>query len=91
MPTAALPLSLDDEVQQRCADFVQSEIERYAEEIAEEQPEDHGSSEEDDDDEEEPEPEEQPKGKKGRGKGKGAAKPTTPGMKLLLCVASNNN
>lgn len=79
LPTAALPLSLDDEVQYRCAGFVQAEIERYSEEIAEGHSEDRGSSEEDDDDDEDPEPEEQPKGKKGRGKGKTAAKAPVPG------------
>ena len=75
MPTAALPLSLDDEVQYLCAGFVQSEIERYAEETAETVPEEHESSDGEDDVDEEPVPEEQPKGKKGRGgKGKAAAK-----------------
>ncbi|KAI1786918.1 hypothetical protein LXA43DRAFT_975514 [Ganoderma leucocontextum] len=78
LATAALPLSLDDEVQYRCAGFVQAEIERYSEEITEEHPEDHRSSEEEDDEGEEPEPEEQPKGKKGRGKGKAAVKAPAP-------------
>ena len=30
-PTAAMPLTLDEETQYRCAGFVQAEIERYAE------------------------------------------------------------
>lgn len=77
LPTAALPLSLDDEVQYRCASFVQAEIESYAEEIAEETPEEHESS-EDDNEDEEPEPEEQPKGKKRGPKGKAAAKAASP-------------
>ncbi|KAI0827388.1 hypothetical protein BC628DRAFT_1369278 [Trametes gibbosa] len=79
LPTAALPLSLDDEVQHRCAGFVQAEIERYADEIAESEPaEEHGSDEESDDQEDD-EPEEQPKGKRGRaGKGKSAAKAVSP-------------
>lgn len=34
-PTAPLALSLDDEVQYRCAGFIQAEIERYAEELGE--------------------------------------------------------
>ncbi|KAI0698963.1 hypothetical protein C8T65DRAFT_719862 [Cerioporus squamosus] len=71
LPTAALPLSLDDEVQYRCAGFVQAEIERYAEELAERAPEEHASSGEDEDEEEEPAHEEPARGKKGRGK-KGA-------------------
>ena len=32
-PTAPLALSLDDEVQYRCAGFIQAEIERYVEEF----------------------------------------------------------
>lgn len=79
LPTAALPLSLDDEVQYRCAGFVQAEIERYAEEIFEETPEGQASSgEEDEDEEEEPEAEEPAKGKKSRGK-KGAKAATASG------------
>ncbi|KAI0089427.1 hypothetical protein BDY19DRAFT_1070111 [Irpex rosettiformis] len=35
LPTAKLALTLDDETQYRCAGFVQAEIERYAEELAE--------------------------------------------------------
>lgn len=34
-PTASLPLSLDEEMQYRCAGFVQAEIERYAEDMEE--------------------------------------------------------
>ncbi|KAI0672301.1 hypothetical protein C8Q78DRAFT_1026321 [Trametes maxima] len=80
LPTAALPLSLDDEVQYRCAGFVQAEIERYAEEIAEAAPEEEAGSDEDSDEQEEQsEPEEQPKGKKGRvTKGKTTAKAASP-------------
>lgn len=33
LPTARLQLTLDDEVQYRCAGFIQAEIERYAEEL----------------------------------------------------------
>lgn len=33
LPTASLPLSLDDETQYRCAGFIQAEIERYADEL----------------------------------------------------------
>ncbi|KAH9854575.1 hypothetical protein C2E23DRAFT_817055 [Lenzites betulinus] len=81
LPTAALPLSLDDEVQSRCAGFVQTEIERYAEEIAEAEPvEEHGSD-EDSDDQDDDEPEEQPKGKRGKaGKGKSVAKAASPAV-----------
>ena len=80
LPTAALPLSLDDEVQYRCAGFVQAEIERYAEEIAEPSEEDPERSDEGSgDDDEQSEPEEPTKGKKGRlGKGKAAAKSKSP-------------
>jgi cohesin complex subunit SA-1/2 len=34
-PIASLALSLDDEVQYRCAGFIQAEIERYAEQLDE--------------------------------------------------------
>lgn len=33
LPTAALPLELDDEVQYRCAGFIQAAIEQYTEVI----------------------------------------------------------
>lgn len=33
LPTARLPLSLDDEAQCRCASFMQTEVERFAEEL----------------------------------------------------------
>lgn len=35
LPIASLALGLDDEVQYRCAGFIQAEIERYAEELGE--------------------------------------------------------
>ncbi|KAI9060084.1 hypothetical protein FKP32DRAFT_1578832 [Trametes sanguinea] len=84
LPTAALPLSLDDEVQYRCAGFVQAEIERYAEEIAEPPSEEADGSEDDSNDEDEQsEPEEQTKKKRGRaGKGKAAAKSTSPSPRV---------
>lgn len=34
-PTARMPLTLDEEVQYRCAEFIQAEIERYAEDTEE--------------------------------------------------------
>lgn len=69
LPTAALPLSLDDEVQYRCAGFVQAEIERFAEEIAPAAvEEDESSGEDNEEEEEEVEVENTKKGKKGRGK-----------------------
>ncbi|KAF7978768.1 hypothetical protein HWV62_44804 [Athelia sp. TMB] len=37
-PTAAVPIVLEDEVQYRCAGFIQAEIERYAEDVAEPKP-----------------------------------------------------
>lgn len=43
LPTAALALSLDEEVQARCAGFVQAEIESYAEELESESPRDEDS------------------------------------------------
>ncbi|CCM03065.1 uncharacterized protein FIBRA_05185 [Fibroporia radiculosa] len=47
LPTASLPLSLDDEVQYRCAGFIQAEIERYADELEFSVPAPAGGSEED--------------------------------------------
>jgi len=54
-PTASLSLTLDDEVQYRCAGFIQAEIERYAdflddnhEEEATSQPSEDGSGQEND-------------------------------------------
>ena len=35
LPTAIVPLILDDEIQYRCAGYMQAEIERYAEVISE--------------------------------------------------------
>ena len=35
LPTALVPLKLDDEIQYRCAGYMQAEIERYAELISE--------------------------------------------------------
>lgn len=37
-PVASVPLILDDEIQYRCAGFIQAEIERYAEELNELKP-----------------------------------------------------
>ncbi|KAI8989117.1 hypothetical protein BD414DRAFT_486064 [Trametes punicea] len=76
LPTAALPLSLDDEVQYRCAGFVQAEIERYAEEIAEAPAEEGEGDSESDEEDEQLDAVEPTKGKRGRA-GK-AAKSTSP-------------
>lgn len=35
LPTAMVPLTLDDEIQYRCAGYMQAEIERYAELVSE--------------------------------------------------------
>jgi cohesin complex subunit SA-1/2 len=35
LPTALVPLTLDDEIQYRCAGYMQAEIERYAELVSE--------------------------------------------------------
>lgn len=49
LPTSSLPLTLNDEVQYRCAGFIQAEIERYAEELEEASPVADLDSENDDD------------------------------------------
>lgn len=46
LPLASLALSMSDEVQYRCAGFVQAEIERYVEELEEAQPRQGGSDDE---------------------------------------------
>ncbi|KAF8452670.1 hypothetical protein L210DRAFT_3639153 [Boletus edulis BED1] len=80
LPTEPLSLQLEEDVQQRCAGFIQSSIEQYAELLEEgnhtqdEEPEsEHGDSSE----EEEPAP--TPKNGKGKGKSstKTSAKPST--------------
>ncbi|OBZ76095.1 Cohesin subunit psc3 [Grifola frondosa] len=72
LPTASLPLTLEDEVQYRCAGFVQAEVERYAEELAETSGGETSSSEDEDvSDGEHTDDEGRTKGKKAHaGKGK---------------------
>lgn len=72
-PIASLALSLDDEVQYRCAGFIQAEIERYAEELGEATSEVQNGS-DDDDASSESEDESAPaaKGKKAKAGGKKA-------------------
>ncbi|KAH9947828.1 hypothetical protein B0H21DRAFT_821509 [Amylocystis lapponica] len=77
LPTAALPLSLDDEAQRLCAEFVQGEIERYIEELDETAPAhaDGSDEEEEESDDNQSEDEGRKKTKKPRaGKGKQPAK-----------------
>lgn len=81
--SAMRALTLDDEVQYRCAGFVQAEIERFAEELAENaQGDDQGQAADDDEDDEsqhsdseedEPAPSKKKKGTKAK-KGKKGAK-----------------
>ncbi|KAI0795779.1 hypothetical protein C8Q75DRAFT_747433 [Abortiporus biennis] len=75
LPTASLSLILDEEVQFRCAGFVQAEIERYAEDLEEHSPhEDTASDDEGSDDLSDAES--RPKKKKGKsGKAKQTVKP----------------
>ena len=49
LPTASLPLSLDDETQYRCAGFIQAEIERYADELEQALPSPERDGDEDED------------------------------------------
>ncbi|KZT65182.1 hypothetical protein DAEQUDRAFT_716862 [Daedalea quercina L-15889] len=74
LPTASLPLSLDDETQYRCAGFIQAEIERYADELEEASPsEERGNDEDEDSNASEPENDAPTRG----GKVKHSAKKTT--------------
>ena len=53
LPTALVPLKLDDEIQYRCAGYMQAEIERYAELVSDtegkKQPSEKGSGSESED------------------------------------------
>jgi cohesin complex subunit SA-1/2 len=75
-PAQKMAMSLDDEVQFRCAGYVQAEIERYAESLVEP---DAGEEDEDEDEEENDSGDEGSDAgddgkKKGKGKGKAALK-----------------
>jgi len=67
-PIASLALSLDDEVQYRCAGFIQAEIERYAEELDESTPSNDKGSDADESNESENDHAPAGKGKKGKGR-----------------------
>ena len=67
-PIATLALSLDDEVQYRCAGSIQAEIERYAEELDESTHPDDKSNDASESSESEDDGAPLVKGKKGKGK-----------------------
>ena len=69
LPTAALPLELDDEVQYRCAGFIQAAIEQYAE-VLEEGPAPEGEEELSESGESSGEENVRAKAKKGKAKAK---------------------
>ncbi|KAJ7757031.1 hypothetical protein B0H16DRAFT_1371104 [Mycena metata] len=80
-PANKMSIVLDDEVQFRCAGYVQAEIERYAETLVEPEEGEKGEDEEDEDEEKEndsgdegSDAEDDGKKKKGKGKGKAAPK-----------------
>ncbi|THH30478.1 hypothetical protein EUX98_g3693 [Antrodiella citrinella] len=74
LPTSTIALSFTDEVQYRCAGFVQAEIERYAEELEELAPDAEDESDEEESDLSDSGDEDAPKRKKRKkGKGKKAA------------------
>lgn len=78
LPTSVIALSLEDEVQYRCAGFVQAEIERYADELEELAPNADDGSEEEESDGEESGNESRPRRKKGkRSRGKKSAEVPT--------------
>lgn len=88
LPLASLALSMDDEVQYRCAGFVQSEIERYVEERDADRPARDVPSDEDSHDGSDSEPDddaELAKAKKGKGKFPKGRKPSkdTDGIAFL--------
>ncbi|TFK31727.1 hypothetical protein BDQ12DRAFT_93119 [Crucibulum laeve] len=70
LPTATLSLTMDDEIQYRCAGYVQAEIERYAdsldEEVEEEDDEEEAAKDSDEDDSDEEQPEQAKNTKKAR-------------------------
>ena len=68
LPTSVLAITLADEVQYRCAGFVQAEIERYADALEEESPEEEDEDEESDRDSEDEGKSKRKKAKKVKGK-----------------------
>ena len=94
LPTAIVPLTLDDEVQYRCAGFMQAEIERYAELVTEDEEKekppidkDKGSGSESEEEEEEAaEKPQQPQKKSQSGKKQQAAKTVKSAEKQKTCM-----
>ena len=90
LPTASLALSLDKEIQERCAGFVQSEIERYSEELEAETPRDDDSD--SDKSGSDTDQEDNAKTKKGKkGKGKEVEKSPPPGKSQPASVRITAN
>ncbi|GBE83439.1 hypothetical protein SCP_0504880 [Sparassis crispa] len=82
LPTASLPLELGDEVQYRCAGFVQAEIEHYAEQLEELTPAHDGQNEENDASDSNESDSAVPAKKKNTGKGKQPAKGHSEGSRM---------
>lgn len=64
LPTASVALEMDDEVQYRCAGYIQAEIERYADTLADEAGDDDDGGDDEDEDDEGPDGDNTPGSKK---------------------------
>lgn len=84
LPTAQIALSLSEEDQHRFAGFVQTEIERYAEELEEAAPPREEESEDEDSGVDQTEDEGKAKGKR-KGKGKQTKQDATGRGCLIIC------
>lgn len=91
LPTASLPLSLDDEVQYRCAGFIQAEIERYGDELDDGASAPDKGSEDDEDESDGSQSEGDGRGKASKNnvsKGKPSARKSPSGEKYFLTIIS---
>lgn len=86
LPTASLPLSLDDETQYRCAGFIQAEIERYADELEQALPAPERDGDEDEDSNASDRENDVPVK---AGKTKQSAKKTTGECELLISISDD--
>jgi cohesin complex subunit SA-1/2 len=83
LPTAPLALQLDEEVQHRCAGFIQASIEQYAELLEDGSAAQEEQNESDHDDSSEEEPAPAVKNPKGTGKSTSKAKAKSPAERSM--------
>lgn len=85
LPTASVSLTLNDEVQYRCAGYIQAEIERYAESLDEEAEGGEEDGDSDKNDSSDAEGEDKPTGKKAKA-GNRLMQPAKDGQRCLIVV-----